>query len=78
MYKSEKLNFKINENGIATEVSILNGPVFKRRSPSSLTKKTFKITPVKPIDLLRRKAEKSNPPLENSKSDKFDLVEIKT
>ena len=77
MYKSEKLNFKINENGIATEVSILNGPVFKRRSPSSLTKKTFKITPVKPIDLLRRKAEKSNPPLENSKSDKFDLVEIK-
>ena len=77
MYKSEKLNFKINENGIATEVSILNGPTFKRRSPSSLTKKTFKITPVKPIDLLRRKAEKSNPPLENSKSDKFDLVEIK-
>ena len=77
MYKSEKLNFKINENGIATEVSILNGPTFKRRSPLSLTKKTFKITPVKPIDLLRRKAEKSNPPLENSKSDKFDLVEIK-
>ena len=26
---------------------------------------------------MRRKAEKSNPPLENSKSDKFDLVEIK-
>ena len=77
MYKSEKLNFKINGNGIATEVSILNGPIFKRRSPLLLTKETFKITPVKPINELRREAEKSNPPLENSKSDKFDLVEIK-
>ena len=47
MYRSEKLNFKINENGIATEVSILNGPIFKRRSPLSLTKKTFKISPYK-------------------------------
>ena len=63
MYRSEKLNFKINENGIATEVSILNGPIFKRRSPLSLTKKTFKITPVKPIDELRKEAQNSNPPL---------------
>ena len=77
MYRSEKLNFKINENGIATEVSILNGPIFKRRSPLSLTRKTFKITPVKSIDELRKEAENSNPPLENLKSEKFDLVEIK-
>ena len=77
MYRSEKLNFKINENGIATEVSILNGPIFKRRSPLSLTKKTFKITPVKPIDELRKEAQNSNPPLRNLKSEKFDLVEIK-
>ena len=77
MYKNEKLNFKINENGIATEVSILNGPIFKRRSPLSLTKKTFKINPVKPIALLRKEAENSYPPEENSESEKFDLVEIK-
>ena len=77
MYKSEKLNFKINENGIATEVSILNGPIFKRRSPLSLTKKTFKISPVKPIEILRKEAENSNPPMGNSESEKFDLVEIK-
>ena len=77
MYRSEKLNFKINENGIATEVSILNGPIFKRRSPLSLTKKTFKITPLKPIAVLRKEAEKSYPPMENSESEKFDLVEIK-
>tara|TARA_A200000113_G_scaffold538_1_gene551 strand:+ start:4118 stop:6460 length:2343 start_codon:yes stop_codon:yes gene_type:complete len=77
MYRSEKLNFKINENGIATEVSILNGPIFKRRSPLSLTKKTFKISPVKPIEILRKEAENSNPPMGNSESEKFDLVEIK-
>ena len=77
MYRSEKLNFKINENGIATEVSILNGPIFKRRSPLSLTKKTFKISPIKPIEILRKEAESSNPPMENSESEKFDLVEIK-
>ena len=77
MYRNEKLNFKINENGIATEVSILNGPIFKRRSPLSLTKKTFKINPVKPIALLRKEAENSYPPEENSESEKFDLVEIK-
>ena len=76
-YRNEKLNFKINENGIATEVSILNGPIFKRRSPLSLTKKTFKINPVKPIALLRKEAENSYPPEENSESEKFDLVEIK-
>ena len=77
MYRSEKLNFKINENGIATEVSILNGPIFKRRSPLSLTKKTFKISPVKPIEILREEAENSNPPMGNSESEKFDLVEVK-
>ena len=77
MYRNEKLNFKINENGIATEVSILNGPIFKRRSPLSITKKTFKINPVKPIALLRKEAENSYPPEENSESEKFDLVEIK-
>ena len=77
MYRGEKLNFKINENGIATEVSILNGPIFKRRSPLSLTKKTFKISPVKPIEILRKEAENSNPPMGNSESEKFDLVEIK-
>ena len=77
MYRSEKLNFKINENGIATEVSILNGPIFKRRSPLSLTKKTFKISPIKPIEILRKEAESSNPPMQNSESEKFDLVEIK-
>ena len=77
MYRSEKLNFKINENGIATEVSILNGPIFKRRSPLSLTKKSFKISPVKPIEILRKEAENSNPPMGNSESEKFDLVEIK-
>ena len=78
MYRGEKLNFKINENGIATEVSILNGPIFKRRSPLSLTKKIFKITPIKSIDELRKEAERSNPPLGNSKSEKFDLIEIKS
>ena len=77
MYRSEKLNFKINANGIATEVSILNGPIFKRRSPLSLTKETFKISPVKPIEILRKEAENSNPPMGNSESEKFDLVEIK-
>ena len=77
MYRSERLNFKINENGIATEVSILNGPIFKRRSPLSLTKKTFKLSPIKPIEILRKEAESSNPPMQNSESEKFDLVEIK-
>ena len=78
MYQSEKLKFKINEKGIASEVSILNGPQFKRRTPLSLTKETFKITPIKPINELREEAEKSDPPQENLLSEKFDLVEIKS
>ena len=78
MYQGEKLKFKINKKGIASEVSILNGPKFKRRTPLTLTKETFKINPIKPIDELREVAEKSDPPQENLISEKFDLVEIKS
>ena len=73
----EKLKFKRDNNGIAREVAILNGPIFKRRDIGASNSETFRIEPLKPIDELREIAFKAEPPKENQDFLSSDLVELK-
>ena len=77
MYHGEKLKFKRDNNGIAREVAILNGPIFKRRDIGASNSETFRIEPLKPIDELREIAFKAEPPKENQDFLSSDLVELK-
>ena len=77
MYHGEKLQFKRNASGLATEVAIINGPVFKRRDIGASNSETFRIEPLKPIDELREIAIKAKPPKENQDFLSSDLVELK-
>ena len=77
MYHGEQLQFKRGEDGIATEVAIINGPIFKRRDVGASTSETFRIEPIKPIDELREIALNANPPKENRNFLRTDLIELK-
>ena len=77
MYHGEKLEFKRNEDGVATEVAILNGPVFKRLNLRGSASETFKIVPTKPIGELQEIALNSSPPAEKNTFKNIDLVELK-
>ena len=79
MYYGERLKFKRNAAGVATEVAIINGPVFKRREIGASNSETFRIEPLKPIEELRDIAFKAKPPKENQdflSSDFFLLKNI--
>ena len=77
MYYGERLKFKRNAAGVATEVAIINGPVFKRREIGASNSETFRIEPLKPIEELRDIAFKAKPPKENQDFLSSDLVELK-
>ena len=77
MYHGEKLEFKRNEDGVASEVAILNGPVFKRLNLRGSASETFKIVPTKPIGELQEIALNSSPPAEKNTFKNIDLVELK-
>ena len=77
MYHGEKLEFKRDKDGVASEVAVLNGPVFKRLNLWGSASKTFKINPTKPIDELREIALNSSPPVEKQTFKTLDLVELK-
>ena len=77
MYHGEQLQFKRGEDGIATEVAIINGPIFKRRDVGASTSETFRIEPIKSIDELREIALNANPPKENRNFLRTDLIELK-
>ncbi len=77
MYHGEKLEFKRNEDGVATEVAILNGPEFKRLNLRGSASETFKIVPTKPIGELQEIALNSSPPAEKNTFKNIDLVELK-
>jgi len=77
MYHGEKLEFKRDKDGVAAEVTVLNGPVFKRLNLWGSASETFKITPTKPIDELREIALNSSPPVEKQTFKTLDLVELK-
>jgi len=77
MYYGERLKFERNAAGVATEVAIINGPVFKRREIGASNSETFRIEPLKPIEELRDIAFKAKPPKENQDFLSSDLVELK-
>ena len=76
MYHGELLEFKRDPDGNATEVSIINGPIFKRRDVGASTAETFRIEPVKPMVELRKTALGAIPPSEDEEFLTSDLVEL--
>jgi len=77
LYHGEKLIFKRDADGKATEV-IAAGVPFKRRSIGTLHGETFKIKPVRPIEELRAGARAATPPEEEGRFRETDLVELIT
>ena len=77
MYHGEKMRFKRDRNGIATQVQIENGPIFFRRDVGVDHGKTFRIDPLEPVSVLRKIALSASPPSEHKKNDP-DLVELRT
>jgi serine beta-lactamase-like protein LACTB len=75
LYHGEKLIFKRNDKGRATEVEAAK-VVFKRRPIDGEDGATFRIQPARPIDAIRREALAAQPPEEKGEFGKPDLVEL--
>ncbi|HEV3118048.1 MAG TPA: serine hydrolase [Gemmataceae bacterium] len=75
LYESEKLIFKRDPSGRATEVNAAS-VVFKRRTIDGENGATFRIKPVRPLDDLRREALAAHPPSETGDFRKPDLVDV--
>jgi serine beta-lactamase-like protein LACTB len=75
LYHGEKLIFKRNAEGKATQVVAAN-VVFKRRHLDGEDGRTFRIQPRRPLDELRREALAATPPTEGGEFARNDLVEL--
>jgi CubicO group peptidase (beta-lactamase class C family)/D-alanyl-D-alanine dipeptidase len=64
LYHGEKLIFTRDKNGSASEV-VAASVKFDRRNAGPAAGETFKITPVKPVESLRKPALAAQPPAEN-------------
>ena len=76
LYENEKLIFKRDATGKASEVNAAN-VVFKRR-PLADEGQTFRITPRRNINVIRREALAGTPPTERGYFEKSDLVDLTT
>jgi CubicO group peptidase (beta-lactamase class C family)/D-alanyl-D-alanine dipeptidase len=77
LYHGEKLVFKRDAKGRATEVEAAR-VVFKRRPIDGEDGRTFRIKPLKPVEELRKEAVAATPPPEEGEFHKPDLVELTT
>jgi D-alanyl-D-alanine dipeptidase len=77
LYLGEKLIFKRDKSGRATEVEAA-AVVFKRRPIDGENGETFRIKPVRPLDELRKEALAVQPPEEKGDFHKSDLVDVAT
>jgi len=77
LYESEKLIFKRDASGHATEVNAAS-VVFKRRTIDGENGATFRIQPVRPLDELRKEALAAQPPPESGDFRKPELVDVPT
>jgi CubicO group peptidase (beta-lactamase class C family)/D-alanyl-D-alanine dipeptidase len=75
LYTGEQLVFRRNANGRATRVTAA-GIVFPRRNIAGDGGGVFRITPLKPIAMLRRDALAATPPNETGDFRPSDLVEL--
>ncbi len=77
LYHGEKLVFRRNDAGKATEVEAAH-VVFKRRPIDGEDGRTFRIQPVQPVEELRKVAMAAKPPAETGDFRPADLVELTT
>ncbi|MGH7443529.1 MAG: M15 family metallopeptidase, partial [Longimicrobiales bacterium] len=77
LYDGEELIFTRDANGRATSVEAA-GVVFERRDVGTEAGTTFRITPVRPVDELRRDALAASPPEETGDFVESDLVELRS
>jgi len=77
LYHGEKLIFRRNAAGKATEVDAAH-VVFQRRPIDGEDGRTFRIQPVKPVEELRKVAVAAKPPAETGEFRPADLVELTT
>ena len=76
LYHGEKLIFDLDKTGQPTQV-VAASVAFKRRNAGPAAGETFRITPVKPIEELRKAALAAKPPVENvSEMLKSELVDV--
>lgn len=75
LYHGEKLRFTRDPSGQATGV-VAAEVLFKRREVGTRHGETFKITPVQPIDEIRKAALAASPPSETGEFRDSDLVEL--
>jgi serine beta-lactamase-like protein LACTB len=75
LYHGERLVFKRDRTGKATDVEAAR-VVFKRRTIDGEDGRTFRVTPVKPVEELRAAAMAATPPGETGEFRKADLVEL--
>jgi D-alanyl-D-alanine dipeptidase len=77
LYDGEKLIFKRDDAGRATEVEAAS-VVFKRRIIDGENGETFRIRPLRPITEIRREAYRAQPPKETGEFRTPDLVDLAT
>lgn len=77
LYFGEKLFFKRDSEGIATEVEAAE-VVFQRRPVGLYEGKVFQIQPTRPVEELRRDALAARPPVEPRDLRPSELVELKS
>jgi serine beta-lactamase-like protein LACTB len=77
LYHGEKLVFTRDATGRATQVEAAS-VVFKRRKIDGEDGETFKITPQRPLDELRKEALAATPPQEDRDFRKPELVDLAT
>jgi CubicO group peptidase (beta-lactamase class C family)/D-alanyl-D-alanine dipeptidase len=77
LYDHEEMTFTRDKNGVATQAKV-GEVVFKRRAIGPEDGKIFRITPLKPLDELRKTALAAQPPKEEGAFRSPDLVELTT
>ncbi len=77
LYAGESLRFTRDADGRASQVEAAS-VVFHRRSAGTETGATFRISPVRPVDQLRREARSATPPVEAGEFRTADLVELQS
>jgi CubicO group peptidase (beta-lactamase class C family)/D-alanyl-D-alanine dipeptidase len=77
LYDGEALVFTRDATGRATRVEAA-GVVFERRNVGTEAGVTFRITPLQPIEALRRGALAATPPAEPGVFEETDLVELRS
>jgi CubicO group peptidase (beta-lactamase class C family)/D-alanyl-D-alanine dipeptidase len=75
LYLGEKLIFTRDRTGRATQVEAAS-VVFERRKLTGEDGSTFKITPIKPLDELRKIAQAAKPPQEKGDFRKSELIDL--